>query len=347
MPGDLYAMLGLEPDATSEEVKRAYRKLAHELHPDKNTDASSVEKFKEITSAYRTLSNAAKRRRYDDERRRTANPTRPWNGPPRRERGSDLRYRLEVTLETGVRGGRERIEVPRKHTCDVCHGAGAEKIERGNVPPPCRDCDGAGRVVAGARTRPCERCRGRGIEPLETCRMCEGTGRVERRDWLDVEIPPGSGTGRRLRLEGFGDEGASGGGSGDLFVLLAVREHAILRLEGDDVVMDLPVSWAHAMLGTDMPVPTVDGIETVRVAPATQDGAMIRLPGRGAPREDGTRGDQVVHVEVIVPEELSDAERRALQPFAVARPADAEPRVRDYLANLERAASASKKTRLG
>lgn len=347
MPGDLYALLGLEPDATSEEVKRAYRKLAHELHPDKNGDEASVEKFKEITNAYRTLSNAAKRRRYDDERRRTANPTRPWTGPPRRERGSDLRYRLEVTLETGVRGGRERVEVPRKRACDVCHGAGAEKVERGNVPPPCRDCDGAGRIIAGPRTRPCDRCRGRGVEPLETCRMCDGTGRVERREWVDVDIPAGSGTGRRLRLEGHGDEGASGGGTGDLFVLLAVRDHAILRLEGDDVVMDLPVAWPHAMLGTEMPVPTLEGVEMVRVPPGTQDGAMLRLAGRGAPREDGTRGDQVIHVEVVVPEELTENERRALQAFAIARPSDAEPRVREYLATLERVTSAAKKSRAG
>lgn len=333
---DLYALLGVEPDASTDEVKRAYRKLAVDMHPDRNADEKIVEKFKEITAAYRTLSNAAKRRRYDDERKRAANPARKWQGPPRKERGSDLRYRLEVAFEVGVAGGTRTIEVPRQRTCDVCRGAGAERVALGNVPPPCRDCDGAGRIVTGARTRPCERCGGRGVEPLEACRTCSGSGRVERRETVTVEIPAGSGSGRRLRLEGFGDDGTGGGETGDLFVLLAVHDHALLRLDGDDLECDVPVAWAHAMIGTEMPVPTLEGVEKVKIPPGTQDGTVIRLEAKGAPSKNGRRGDLILYLEVLVPEDLTDAERAALQSFASAHPPDREPRIRDYLATLSR-----------
>lgn len=332
---DLYTLLGVEPAASSDEIKRAYRKLAIELHPDRNADEKVVERFKEITAAYRTLSNAAKRRRYDDERRRAANPVRKWEGPPRKERGNDLRYRLEVPFEVGVAGGQRTIEVPRQRTCDVCRGAGAERVAPGNVPPPCRDCDGAGRVVAGARTRPCERCSGRGLEPLEACRACGGSGRTEKRETVQVEIPAGSGSGRRLRLEKYGDDGTGGADAGDLFVLLSVADHQLLRLDGFDLELDLPVPWAQAMLGTEMPVPTLDGVQSVKIPPGTLDGAVIRLEGKGAPtsgKKDGPRGDQLLYVEVVVPEELDDAERAALQSFAAARPPQREPRVKEYLA---------------
>lgn len=336
---DLYALLGVEPDASTDEVKRAYRKLAVELHPDRNADAAVVEKFKEITSAYRTLSNAAKRRRYDDERKRSANPARKWQGPPRKERGNDLRYRLEVPFEVGVAGGTRVIEVPRQRTCDVCKGAGAERVAAGNVPPPCRDCDGAGRIVTGARTRPCERCGGRGVEPLEACRTCTGAGRVERREPVTVQIPAGSGSGRRLRLEGYGDDGSGGGETGDLFVLLSVADHALLRLDGNDLECEVPVPWAQAMLGTEMPVPTLEGVEMVKIPAGTQDGAVLRLEGKGAPASSGgARGDLLAYVEVLVPDDLTDAERSALRAFADARPPEREPRVRDYLAALPRRA---------
>ena len=333
---DLYALLGLSPDATAEQVKLAYRKLAVELHPDRNDDEKVVERFKEITAAYRTLSSAPKRKRYDEERKRAANPARKWMGPPKKERGNDLRYRLEVDFETGVRGGERQIDVPRQRTCEQCRGVGAERVAAGNVAPPCDDCDGAGKIVAGTRLRPCERCGGRGIEPLEACRACDGAGRVERREALGVEIPAGIGSGRRLRLENHGDEGTSGGATGDLFVLVSVGDHPLLRLAGHDIECDIPVGWAQAMIGVEMPLPTVDGVEMLRIPAGTQDGAMIRLPAKGAPQLDGRRGDQLVYVEVLLPEDLSAAERKALEAFAAAHPPESEPRIREYLAAVGR-----------
>lgn len=343
---DLYALLGVKPEASADEIKRAYRKLAVELHPDRNGDPAAAERLKDVTAAYRTLSSAVRRRRYDEERRRAAGLRRRWEGPPRKARGSDLRYRLVVPFETGVRGGTHAVEYPRQRTCGACGGTGAEgtSFRSGGALPPCSDCDGAGRIVVGVGTRACTRCEGRGVAPLECCGSCGGRGRVEARESVEVTVPAGIGTGRRLRLTGYGDEGAGGGGPGDLFVLVTVADHGLLRLAGSDVECDVPVGWAQAMIGTEVPVPTVDGVREVRIPPGTQDGAVIRLPGLGAPiAASRGRGDQLVHVEVVLPGSLGVAEREALEAFARVHPPESEPAIRDYLAAVARIAASQRK----
>lgn len=327
---DLYSLLGVLPEASELEIKHAYRKLAVDLHPDRNPDESVAVRFKEITNAYQTLSSPAKRKRYDDERRRALEKRIPWKGPLRRERGADLRYRLTVPFQTGVKGGAATIDVRRKRTCPDCKGSGADKAV--SVAPPCRACDGAGRIVAGSKTRPCERCQGRGIEPIEACRACDGEGRYERNDTLEVPIPGGVDPGRRLRLAGWGDDGVAGGETGDLFVIVGVGEHPLLRLgEAFDVECDVPVSWPQAMLGAKVPVPTVDGVLDLDVPAGTFDGAVLRLAGRGAIKPDGSRGDQLVHVEVVMPADLTPEQKAALDAFAKTRPASDEPKVKAYL----------------
>lgn len=336
MPGlvvqDFYALLGVSGDASVEEVKRAYRKLAVELHPDRNQTPGAEDRFKEITLAYQTLSSPARRKRYDEERLRSTRRVVLWKGPPARTRGDDLTYRLEISFEEAVLGAMRNIQFPRKATCGECGGSGAELERAPSRIPPCADCGGRGKIEGDGARRPraCERCQGRGLEPIEACNACNGEGRRGQTDTLDVPIPAGIETGRRLRLSGWGDDGPGPGDNGNLLVVVTVADHPLLRRDGDDVLIDVPISFAQALIGDEITVPTVDGLVEVKVPPGSNDGTQLKLKGRGVMRPDATRGNQIVKLEVVMPGALTEEQRKALAAFAKARPPEEELRIRQF-----------------
>ncbi len=330
---DFYSLLGVASDASIDEIKRSYRKLAVELHPDRNPSPEAEERFKELTLAYQTLSTPARRKRYDDERRRASAKLVLWKGPPKRERGADLTYRLEIVFEQMALGTLVPITFPRKATCGECGGSGAA-LDRAPVRvPPCADCGGRGKIEGdGRKPRTCERCQGRGLEPIEACAACGGEGRKTQNESIDVPIPAGIESGRRLRLAGWGEDGPGGGEPGALFVAVTVAEHPLLRREGDDVTCEVPIGLAQALLGAEIRVPTVDGVVDVKVPPASSPGTTLKLKGRGIRRPDDKRGDQMVKLDVLFPSDLTAAQREALSAFATTRPPEADAKVRDYLA---------------
>lgn len=330
---DYYALLGVSPSASEEEIKRAYRRIAVELHPDRNPSAE--ERFKAITAAYQVLSTPRTRRAYDDER---ADSIRPWRGPPRRTAGADLRYRLEVAFEDAVRGITATLEVRRRRTCAGCAGSGARGASSLMKAPRCRDCRGKGRLTdARGRARACARCHGRGIEPIERCPVCDGAGRVEAIESLDVEIPAGIGDGKRLRLRGFGDDGAGGAPAGDLFVVVSVPEHPFFVRHGADVHLEMPVALVQVLLEEEILVPTPDGDAPVKLPRTARTGTKLTLEGKGVRDEEGGRGDLVVTLTVVPPDRLSPREREALLAFRESRPPEGEPAIAAFLTAKARA----------
>ncbi len=335
---DHYALLGVRTDASADEIKRAYRKLAVELHPDRNPSEEAEARFKTITLAYQTLSSERRRKRYDEEQRRRRGSIVLWQGPPARTRGDDLKYRLELSFEDAVRGATVSIRVPRKATCDRCDGSGAAIERAPSRVPRCAECDGKGKVV-DTRNRPqvCGRCDGRGREPIEACPDCGGEGRRPQEEPLEVPIPAGIDDGRRLRLAGWGDDGRAGGDGGNLFVVVTVAPHPLLRRDGDDVQVDVPVDVVALLLGGTVRVPSVDGPAEVTIPPCTRPDTRITLAGKGVPREKG-RGDQIVTLRATFPTGLSPEQRAALGRFASSGNADgggSKPReIREYEAAL-------------
>ena len=329
---DYYGLLGVARSATDEQIRSAYRKLARQYHPDVNKDAAAPEKFKQITEAYEVLSDPERRQRYDmfgtgqglgdfgigdlfetffgTEMRR-----REPRGPMR---GADLRMEIEVDLIDTVRGGDRTIRVPRLETCGKCEGSGAEP---GSNVSTCATCNGRGEVrqvqqsVFGrfVNVATCPRCGGAGKTVDRLCMQCRGEGRERKEHQLSLAIPPGIDDGQQLRVAGEGEAGMRGGPSGDLYVLIRVKDHAQFRREGDDLVHVLRISPAQAALGDDLAVPTIDGADaSVRVPAGAQHGQMLRVRSRGVPHLGSTgRGDQLVYLDVAVPRTLTK-EQRAL-----------------------------------
>ncbi len=338
---DLYEVLGVSRGASSAEIKKAYRKLAHKYHPDKNPDDKHAEeRFKEASMAYEVLSDDDKRRRYD--RLGAAGVGMGGEGGaqgfgaqnfgdvfselfgdffggkgrrPHKERGKDRSYNLEVDFRTAVFGGERSIEVTRQVRCPTCTGTGSKP---GTSPQLCHACGGGGelRVQQGlfSVSKRCTFCKGRGRIITQPCPTCQGEGAREQATSLKVRIPAGADQGTTLRYPGEGEAGKEGGPPGDLRVVLAVRSHPVFRREGADIHVELPISFREASLGAQVEVPTVDGRVRMRVPPGTQNGRIFRLRGKGAPKLSGEgRGDQHVSVVVEVPEQLSDAARRTLE----------------------------------
>ena len=335
---DYYEVLGVGRGATSEELKRAYRKLAMQYHPDRNNgDKAAEERFKEIGEAYSVLSDPEKRSRYDAFGH-AANGMPPdfgtfsfdsafdlfdmfFGGGARRrgrggpQRGNDLRMTVEIGFEEAVFGAKRTIEVPRAGTCDACGGSGARA---GTAPTQCPSCQGAGQVrrtmqsIFGQVTNvaTCPQCRGEGRVVNDPCPDCRGTGRLERRSEVEVTIPAGVDEDVTLRLAGEGEAGPRGGATGDLYIGFRVQPHAQLIRHGQDIVYELPVSVPQAVLGDAIAVPTVDGERTVTIPPGTQPGRQIKLHGLGVPHvRSGRRGDQICVVRLVVPSHLSHHER--------------------------------------
>ncbi|HVO30227.1 MAG TPA: J domain-containing protein [bacterium] len=325
---DFYSLLGVAPSASEDEIKRAYRRLAVELHPDRNPSAE--DRFKNITAAYHVLVNAEKRRAYDEDR---ASEMEPWRGAPKKAAGADLRYRLEIRFSDAVRGTTATIEVRRQRACRACGGSGALGGAATFAPAKCRACRGRGRVAdARGRARTCAHCLGRGVEPKARCTACEGSGRVATTEALEVPVPAGIEDGKRLRLKGFGDEGTRGGTSGDLYVVVHVPPHPLFTRAGDEVHLEMPVSLVQVLLQEEIDVPTPDGDVRVTLPATAKTGTTLTITGKGVRGEDGTRGDLVVTLAVVTPTKLSPREREALLAFRAARPPEAEPRIREFLA---------------
>jgi molecular chaperone DnaJ len=346
---DPYEVLGVARTASDDEIKKAYRKLARENHPDANAgDASAEERFKEIQSAYDLLSDPDKRKQYDtfgaDGARMGAGPFGPGGGgfrfegadfdlgdliggmfggraggrgQPRPERGVDLESRVRLSFEDALRGATVRVPVEIETACHVCGGTRAEP---GTAPKTCPDCGGSGVVSDSqglfALSRPCPRCRGNGVVVDRPCRACRGSGRERVTRRYQVKVPPGAKSGTRIRLKGKGEAGLSGGPAGDLYVVVEVEPSPLYERRGADLVIDVPVTYPEAALGATVEIPTPDGAVALKVPAGSENGKLLRVKGRGAPKLKGNgKGDLLARVRVTVPKKLSKAEKEALEAY--------------------------------
>lgn len=348
---DHYATLGVSRDAAPEEIKRAYRKLARELHPDANPDdPEAAERFKEVSRAYEVLRDPAKRRNYDmfgDERAGGGGFSDiggisdlfstffgGGGGPQRRgpQRGADVLAQVELTLEEAAEGVERDVEIETLTSCDNCDGSGAAP---GTYPTSCSSCGGSGEMREVRRTvfgnmmtaTTCPTCHGSGQEIKEPCDKCRGTGRMTVMDVLTLKIPPGVDDGARLRVTGRGHVGARGGGAGDLYVEILVEEHPVFRRAGDDLACEVKVPMTVAALGGKVAVPTLDGDEELEIEPGTQSGTIEHLRNRGMPRLGGRgRGELVVLLRVETPTDLNREQVELLEKLAQARGEETAPR---------------------
>ncbi|MEY3464479.1 MAG: molecular chaperone DnaJ [Steroidobacteraceae bacterium] len=344
---DYYKVLELPRTATEADLKKAYRRLAMKYHPDRNPDDKDAEeKFKEAKEAYEVLTDAQKRAIYDQHGHdgiAAANQGGPAGGGfggadfgdifgevfgdifggGRRGgrsqvfRGADLRYELELELPQAVFGHTTEIEIPRLMECETCHGSGAAK---GSSPTNCDQCGGSGQVRISQGIfqlqQPCNRCRGTGRIVKNPCDSCYGQGRVRRSKTLSVKVPAGVSTGDRIRLSGEGEAGRNGGPAGDLYVEISVLPHAIFEREGDDLSCEVPVSFATAVLGGAVNVPTLEGEVSLKIPAETQSGRVFRLRDKGVkPVRGGSRGDLFCRVVVETPVKLSAEQRELLRKF--------------------------------
>jgi molecular chaperone DnaJ len=338
---DYYAVLGVPREATSDEIKRAYRKLARELHPDVNPDPETQERFKEVTRAYEVLSDPQKREMYDlgGDPLGTGGGFGPGfgfsdimdaffgaatqRGPrSRQRRGQDALIRLEVELNEAAFGTTRDITVETAVGCPTCHGDGAAP---GSTPRTCQVCHGRGEVQQVARSflgqvmtsRPCSACQGFGTVIPTPCGECGGEGRVRTRRTLKVKIPAGVDTGTRIQLSGEGEVGPGAGPAGDLYVEILEVPHEVFQRRGDDLHCTVTLPMTAAALGTQVELETLDGPEQIDVRPGTQSGQVISLHGRGVQHLRGSgRGDLLVHVEVQTPTKLDGDQEELLRQLA-------------------------------
>ena len=340
---DYYEILGVQKNASDDDIKKAYRRLAMKFHPDRNPDnKESEEKFKEAKEAYEILTDADKRAAYDQFGHAGVNPQAGMGGGAgfggfadafsdifgdifggggqRRDRvyrGADLRYNLEISLEEAARGSETKIRIPTLEECETCHGSGAKA---GTKPQTCTTCGGHGQVRMQqgffSVQQTCPHCGGSGKIVQEPCTSCHGQGRVKKHKTLSVKIPAGVDEGDRIRLAGEGEAGVNGGPPGDLYVQIHLKTHAIFQREGDDLHCEMPISFATAALGGELEIPTLDGQARIRIPPETQSGKIFRLRGKGI---KGVRsrdpGDMLCHVVLETPVNLSERQKELLREF--------------------------------
>jgi molecular chaperone DnaJ len=337
---DLYAALGVPKGASADEIKKAYRKLARQYHPDRNPgDAAAEERFKEVQHAYDVLSDAEKRKQYDafgsEDGRRGFQPGGDFNfdigdlgdlgdifggifgrGPgraqqPRAARGADLEVEVNLSFEDSLKGIETRIPVEVETACRECGGSGAKP---GTSPKVCPECRGRGVISESqglfALSQPCPRCRGNGTVIEDPCPRCRGTGRERRTKRYSVKIPAGVKDGTRIRLKGKGEAGIAGGPPGDLFVVTRVAGSSIYERRGADLIVDVPVALADAALGTKVDVPTPDGPVSLKVPAGSEHGKLLRIKGRGAPKLKGGKGDVLARLRLEVPKKLNKKQRQ-------------------------------------
>ena len=360
---DYYEVLGVARNSGDTEIKSAYRKLAMQHHPDRNPgNHAAEEKFKEAAEAYAILADEEKRRLYDRFGHAGVSSAAGAGGfdpstfrgfedifgnlgdifgigdmfgGGRRggpQRGTDLRYDLEITFEEAARGTETAIQIPRQEQCGACKGTGAAP---GSTPTTCPQCRGQGQVryqqgfFTVART--CPQCRGAGQTIGKPCQTCRGNGRVARERKITVKIPAGIATGQQLRLQGEGEAGGPGAPAGHLYVVVHVREHEFFRRDGVNLFCEIGVQFTTLALGGEIDVPTLDGAEKVRIHEGTQTGTTLRLRGKGMPDVSGKgRGDLFATVQVVTPKKLTREQRRLVEQLADALPKERfEPRARD------------------
>lgn len=346
---DYYEVLGVQKNASEDELKKAYRRLAMKHHPDRNPgDKVAEENFKESKEAYETLTDSQKRVAYDQFGHAGVDPSmggqagfgagasfadvfgdvfgdifgannsrRGGGGGQRAARGSDLKYTLDLTLEEAVRGTTVKIKVPSSITCVECGGNGAR---RGSSPGVCTTCAGHGQVRMQqgffSIQQTCPRCHGQGKIITDPCQKCHGQGRIKEQKTLSVKVPAGVDTGDRIRLSGEGEAGAQGGPSGDLYVEVHIKEHALFQREEENLFCEVPISFSTAVLGGELQVPTLEGQVVLKIPVGTQSGKLFRLRGKGIqPVRGGTVGDLLCRVVVETPVNLTKPQKELLKEF--------------------------------
>jgi len=345
---DYYEVLGVGRDAGEDDIRRAFRRLARQYHPDVNKDEGAEARFKEINEAYEVLSDPQKRRTYDQFGHNGPRGFGPGTGPmgspfddlvgdlfesffggvgtaTRRgpQRGGDLQYDLTLTLEEAAFGVEKQIEVVRWATCETCKGSGAKP---GSQPTRCSACNGTGEIRRVQQTLfgqfvnvlVCDRCHGEGKIITDPCPTCRGSGRVRTPKRIAVRVPAGVDDGQQIRLSGEGEAGAKGGPTGNLYIRLHVSEHPVFKRQGNDLLYELPLNFVQAALGDEVEVPTLAGEPAkVRIPPGTQHGKVFRLKEKGVPYlGSGRRGDEHVRVRIVIPTDLNDEQKRLLQQLA-------------------------------
>ncbi|WP_374763138.1 molecular chaperone DnaJ [Yunchengibacter salinarum] len=368
---DYYEILGVDKDADEAALKKAYRKQAMKYHPDRNPDDEEAEKrFKEAGEAYEVLKDPEKRAAYDRyghaafEGGMGGGPGGPGGaaggfdfsdifdeffgdmmggGRGRRrssaQRGSDLRFNMEISLEEAYKGKEESITIPTSVSCDTCQGSGAEP---GSQPMACDTCGGEGKVRTSQGffmvERTCPRCRGKGVVITNPCKSCGGQGRVQKDKTLQVRIPRGVEDGTRIRLGGEGEAGMMGGPPGDLYIFMSVRPHSLFKRDGDTLFCQVPIAMTKAALGGQIEVPTIEGRRArIKVPEGTQTGKQFRLRGKGMPRLNGggACGDMIVEVSVETPVNLNKRQKELLEEFAEQGGDKVSPRTEGFFAKVK------------
>lgn len=352
---DYYDTLGVGKNATDDEIKKAFRKLAKKYHPDVNqSDSSSEAKFKEISEAYEVLSDAQKRGKYDQYGHAAfeqggfdggfggfsgfggfgdfgdifesffdggfgGRSSRTRRGP---QRGNDLKYRVEITFEQAAFGIDKEISFTRTEFCDTCEGSGAKP---GTSRETCKHCNGTGQVQQKHNTplgsfmsvKDCDVCRGEGKINTNPCDTCGGNGKVRKKVKLNIKIPAGIDNGQTISLRGEGEPGAKGGPSGDLYVDVIVKPHTIFKRNGNDIMCEIPVTFVQGALGAELEVPTLEGAIKYTIPEGTQTGTVFKIKGKGIPSIRGTgRGDLYLKTNIEVPRKLDDKQKAVLREFA-------------------------------
>lgn len=355
---DYYEILGIPRNASDEEIKKAFRRLAFKYHPDHNNESEAEEKFKELSEAYEVLSDAKKRASYD----RYGNvATADWSGfedigfgglgdifdaffgatttrAQRRspQKGSDLRANLTLSFEEAVSGTDKQFEISRIENCSVCQGLGSQP---GTNPQKCPNCNGNGEIRRTQQslfgrfvhTATCPHCKGEGTVINNPCHQCKGSGKERIKRKLTVTIPPGVDEGHQMRLSNEGNAGIYGASPGNIYINFSVKPHKFFVRKDFDIFYELPINFAQAALGDELEVPTLEGKATLKIPPGAQNGRVFHLKGKGVPRLHGRgKGDQLVIINVITPQSMDANQRRLFEELAKTLPAEKTPEIEDH-----------------